>query len=121
MREIQKISITDMAAENIKELITNGEYRPGQKLPTEAISVKCSALAVPASVKRYEFYQALGYVTIKSGKGTFVSEKMPGQATEQWYEADDAQFSDFMEVRFAIEPLAIRLSSNVQRLRKLLN
>ncbi len=113
MREIQKISITDMAAENIKELITNGEYRPGQKLPTEANFCKMLGVSRTSVREALRILQALGYVTIKSGKGTFVSEKMPGQATEQWYEADDAQFSDFMEVRFAIEPLAIRLS--VQR------
>ena len=37
MKEIQKISITDMAAESIKELITSGKYIPGQKLPTEDV------------------------------------------------------------------------------------
>ncbi|MCI8505685.1 MAG: FadR family transcriptional regulator [Lachnospiraceae bacterium] len=111
MREIQRISITDAVVENVKELIESGEYEPGQKLPTEA--KLCEMLGVSRTSVREAFrvLQALGYVAIKAGKGAFVAEKKPSQGEKTlWYEADNAKFSDFMEVRYALEPLGVRLA-----------
>ncbi|MCD2493479.1 FadR family transcriptional regulator [Lacrimispora sp. NSJ-141] len=111
MKEIQKISITDMAAESIKELITSGKYIPGQKLPTEASFCQMLGVSRTSIREALRVLQALGFVTIKPGKGTFVSkQELPLASGSNWYDTEDAKFSDFMEVRFAIEPLAVRLS-----------
>ena len=111
MREIQRISITDAVVERVKELIESGECAPGQKLPTEARL--CEMLGVSRTSVREAFrvLQALGYVDIKAGKGAFAAEKRPepGEKTP-WYEDDNAKFSDFMEVRYAVEPLGVRLA-----------
>ncbi len=111
MREIQKISITNMVAENIRELIETGQYIPGQKLPTEAGFCQMWGVSRTSIREALRILQALGYVDIKPGKGSFVSEQPFLQKSQKnWYESENAQFSDFMEVRFAIEPLAVRLS-----------
>lgn len=111
MKEIQKISITDMVAENIKELISTGKYAPGEKLPTEASFCQMLGVSRTSVREALRILQALGYVTIKPGKGTFAAAQEPLQGSESnWYDTEDAEFSDFMEVRFAIEPLAVRLS-----------
>lgn len=113
MKEIQRISITDAVVENIKESIENGEYNPGQKLPTEA--KLCAMLGVSRTSVREAFrvLQAIGYVVIKPGRGAFVAEKQPSseENARQWYEADNARFSDFMEIRYAVEPLGARLAA----------
>ncbi len=111
MKEIQRISITDAVVESMKELIESGEYEAGQKLPTEA--KLCEMLKVSRTSVREAFrvLQALGYVVIKAGKGAFVAEKKPGLGEKAlWYEADNVEFSDFMEVRYAVEPLGVRLA-----------
>ena len=65
MKEIQKISITDMVAENIKELISTGKYAPGEKLPTEASFCQMLGVSRTSVREALRILQALGYVTIK--------------------------------------------------------
>lgn len=111
MREIQKISITNMVAENIRELIETEQYNPGQKLPTEAGFCQMWGVRRTSVREALRILQALGWVDIRPGKGSFVSDRPFLQKSQKnWYDSENAQFSDFMEVRFAIEPLAVRLS-----------
>ena len=110
MKEIRRISVTDTVVERIQELIDSGEYEPGQKLPTE--SNLCENLKVSRTSVReaMRMLQALGYVDILPGKGAYVAEyqKIPNHSN--WYDIENARFNDFMEVRMAIETLAVRLS-----------
>ncbi len=111
MREIQRISITDAVVATIKEAVETGEYARGQKLPTEA--VLCSEMKVSRTSVReaLRVLQALGYVTIKPGKGAFVSETAAEtQTIKPWYGTEGVQYSDFMEVRLVLETLAVRLA-----------
>ena len=109
MREIQRISIADAVAENIKNLICSGKYQVGQKLPTE--SKLCEELKVSRTSVREAFrlLQAQGYVELRPGKGAFVADFLTGQQVN-WFELDDAKYKDYMEVRVAIETLAVRLA-----------
>ena len=111
MKAIHRVSITDAVVESIKESIESGEYQVGAKLPTEAglcAEMKVSRTSVREAIR---VLQALGYITIKPGKGAFVSEQalLPKNA-KPWYEAEGAEYSDFMEVRFVLETLAVRLA-----------
>ena len=55
--------------------------------------------------------QTLGYVTLVPGKGAFVADLKPSDGGEEnWFDVENVQFYDFMEVRMAIETLAVRLS-----------
>ena len=110
MKEIQRISVTNMVAENIRELIETGKYLPGEKLPTEAGFCQMWGVSRTSIREALRILQALGYVAVKPGKGAFVAEEPLSQKQKDWYETENAEFSDFMEVRFAIEPLAVRLS-----------
>lgn len=109
MKEIQRISIADAVAESIKDLICSGKCQVGQKLPTEA--KLCEELRVSRTSVREAFrlLQAQGYVEIRPGKGAFVADFQTGQQVN-WFEVDDAKYNDYMEVRVAIETLAVRLA-----------
>lgn len=110
MREIQRISITDSVVDSIRELITSGEYKAGDKLPTEmnlCASLKVSRTCVREALR---VLQALGYVDMLPGKGAFVAEPKSNEQEKSWYDVENPNFYDFMEVRMAIETLAIRLS-----------
>ena len=110
MREIQRISVTDAVVDNIRELISSKEYKVGEKLPTEM--TLCSDLKVSRTCVReaLRVLQALGYVEILPGKGAFVAEPQKKTAESNWYDVDKLMFQDLMEVRMAIETLAVRLS-----------
>lgn len=111
MKEIQRISITDAVVATIREAIEAGEYAQGEKLPAEA--VLCSEMKVSRTSVReaLRVLQALGYVVIKPGKGAFVSEMTAdSQSIRPWYEAESVEYTDFMDVRFVLETLAVRLA-----------
>lgn len=109
MREIQRISITDAVVDSIKEMIETEEYKVGEKLPAE---VKlCEMLAVSRTSVReaIRVLQALGYVENRPGKGAFVAANHKEEIAP-WYDVENPQFTDFMEVRMAMETLAVRLA-----------
>lgn len=109
MREIQRISITDAVVDSIKEMIETEEYKVGEKLPAEA--KLCEMLGVSRTSVReaIRVLQALGYVENKPGKGAFVAANHRTEAAP-WYDVENPQFTDFMEVRMATETLAVRLA-----------
>lgn len=109
MKEIQRISITEAVAERIKDLICSEQFKIGEKLPTE--TRLCEELKVSRTSVREAFrlLQAQGYVEIKPGRGAFVADFQTNQQLN-WFEVDDAKYKDYMEVRIAIEILAVRLS-----------
>lgn len=115
MREIQRISITDAVVDSIKEMIETEEYKVGEKLPAEA--KMCEMLGVSRTSVReaIRVLQALGYVESRPGKGAFVAANHKEETT-LWYDVENPQFSDFMEVRMAVETLAVRLA--VERARE---
>lgn len=110
MKEIRRISIADEVVENIKEMIENGEYSNGDRIPTEmelCEKMKVSRTSVREAIR---VLQALGYVEIRPGKGTFVSNEKIHTDVVNWYDVADAQYFDFMEVRMALEELSVRLA-----------
>lgn len=109
MREIQRISITDAVVDNIKEMIENKEFQVGEKLPAEAKFCEMFGVSRTSVREAFRVLQALGYVENRPGKGAFVAANHI-QDTTPWYEVGNAQFTDFMEVRMAIETLAVRLA-----------
>lgn len=111
MKAIQRISVTDSVVENIKEAIETGEYALGQKLPTEATLCKEMRVSRTSVREALRVLQALGYVTVKPGKGAFASETLAvPKSVKLWYGTEMIEYSDFMEVRLMVETHAVRLA-----------
>jgi GntR family transcriptional repressor for pyruvate dehydrogenase complex len=109
---IEKISITDEVVKRIRDLIKSGDYAVGEKLPTE-MELR-DQLGVGRSTIREAFrvLQALGLIELKAGRGAFVKEYKDTtyETIKNWFVKKEAELSDLMEVRMAIEPLAVKLS-----------
>lgn len=111
MKPIERISITDSVVESIKELIISGEYQVDDKLPAE--QKLCEELGVSRTSVReaLRVLQALGYVKMLPGKGAFVARNtLINDAEKDWFEDGDSGYLEFMEVRLALEPVAVRLA-----------
>ena len=111
MKAIQRMSITDSVVADIKEMIMSGEYKIGEKLPTEM--KLCDQMGVSRSCVReaIRVLQAIGYVEIRPGKGAFVANYQKSTDNSSlWYDVEGVKFYDFMEVRMAIETLSVRLA-----------
>ena len=120
MKEIQRVSITDAVVSALQDMIESGEYKVGEKMPTEA--ELCGTLKVSRTSVReaLRVLQAMEYVEIRPGKGAFVADFRV--RNNNWYDVEDAKFYDFMEVRQAIETLSVRLSverATAQQVREL--
>ena len=73
-RKISKISVVDQVADEMKEKIVSGEWKPGDKLPSE------SDIAQMYGVNRLSVRMALqklgtlGIIETRVGEGSFVQE-----------------------------------------------
>lgn len=111
MKAIQRMSITDSVVADIKEMIMSGEYKIGEKLPTEM--KLCDQMGVSRTCVReaIQVLQAIGYVEIRPGKGAFVANYQKSTDNSSlWYDVEGVKFYDFMEVRMAIETFSVRLA-----------
>ncbi len=111
MKAIQRMSITDSVVADIKEMIMSGEYKIGEKLPTEMKLRDQMSVSRTCVREAIRVLQAIGYVEIRPGKGAFVANYQKSTDNSSlWYDVEGVIFYDFMEVRMAIETLSVRLA-----------
>lgn len=112
MKSITKVSIIDSVIITIKELIMSGNVSIGEKLPTEREI--CEQLNVSRSTVREAFraLQTMGLVEIVHGKGAYVASNYETNLSNvsNWFVENEVQVADLMEIRLAMEPLAIKLA-----------
>ena len=108
MKEIQRVSLTDEVVNQLRDMISNGDYKPGEKLPTEA--VLCDSFGVSRTTIReaMRILQTLGFVENRPGKGAFVADRSTASVTLNG--SMDYQFKDYMQVRMAVELFAVRIA-----------
>lgn len=108
MEPVRRVPIVQQVENRILQLIEDGTYSPGEKLPVE--KDLCQQMSVGRGTVREAFrlLQARGYVEIKPGRGAFVAEYIPdanGGALE-WLIQNEATLRDAIEIRYDLEPLA---------------
>lgn len=70
---IQKKSLADMIAETLKQQITEGTYRAGDKLPTEPELMKTFGVGRSSVREAVKLLVNMGVVRVQQGSGTFVA------------------------------------------------
>lgn len=113
MIRIAKVSVIEQVIKQLQELITSGEYDVGDKLPAEM--ELCRELGVSRSTVReaYRMLNAYGMVEIKPGRGAFVQQLhryTDHEGVRAWFIENEANLFELMEVRMAVEPIAVRLA-----------
>ena len=107
MKQSRSYSIS----ETVRERIAQGVYSLGEKLPTEqALSREFSA-GRSTIREAMQLLKAKGLLSIRPGAGTVVISKNSDStgSMRQWLVENRDNLGDFMEVRVAIESLAVRL------------
>lgn len=129
IEKIQKVNVGEQVFEQIKQLILDGEWKSGDKLPSE------SELAGMFGVSRVTVRQALqklntmGLVETRLGSGTFVREVDAGSTMQELLPTAylSSSLEQIMEFRRIIDSesagLAARRSTEeeVEKLRKINN
>ena len=102
LKTISKRNISDVVYEQLMENLIAGEWKPGDKLPSEnelAAQLQVSRISVRSALQRLS---SLGLVESRQGEGTFVCEFSGAQYANNLiplvvFERSDMQ--DLMEVR----------------------
>lgn len=113
MQTIHKVSVVQQAADQIKEYIFSNNLQVGQKLPSE--KVLCEQLGIGRGSVReaLRVLSSTGYVIQQPGRGAFVmrtEEPNYDQDVITWFENNEVQINDYLEVRAVVEPLAAKLA-----------
>ncbi len=111
MKPLEKMSRTEKVLVSLKEYITSGQFSVGDKFSTE--NEIGGMLNVGRSTVReaYRILQALGYLEVKPGRGAFVAKinEEDKETVVEWFTEHGVEIMDFIDVRMAIEPLAVKL------------
>ena len=110
--ETEKIYLK--AVEQIVQLIREGRFKPGDKLPPERTVAEQMGISRPTVREAVAALEVIGVLEIKTGQGTFVTsadfEGLRSKAYSTFL--DERSPYEIMEVRKAIESYAATLAAN---------
>lgn len=102
-------SVASYLVENLKKRIENGEYEAGGKLPSEKMLAAEYSVGRSSVREALKMLQAENLIQIVKGKGSFVlSGEAQTKKMEQWYHSQTETFENLVEIREALECLAVR-------------
>lgn len=108
MEPINNVRLVDQVVQRLKDHIQNGDNQEGEKMPSE------TSLSDSLGVGRGTIREALrilsiqGYVALIPRRGAFIASKNP--TLSKWFQVNELELMNVLEVRFAIEPLAVSLA-----------
>ncbi|MET8567579.1 FadR/GntR family transcriptional regulator [Streptomyces sp. NPDC004783] len=102
--------VTDEAIEKIKAMIIDGELRPGERLPKEAVLAERLGLSRNSLREAVKALSLIRVLDVRQGDGTYVTSLEPGLLLDALgfvvdFHQDDTVL-DFLEVRRILEPAA---------------
>ena len=118
---IQKKSLADMIAETLKQQITEGTYRVGDKLPTEPELMKTFGVGRSSVREAVKLLVNMGVVRVQQGSGTFVA--VPSNNDDVNIKISTADRTELDEVRKILDiaivekAVARRTEKDIERMR----
>ena len=118
---IQKKSLADMIAETLKQQITEGTYRAGDKLPTEPELMKTFGVGRSSVREAVKLLVNMGVVRVQQGSGTFVA--VPSNNDDVNIKISTADRTELDEVRKILDiaivekAVARRTEKDIERMR----
>jgi GntR family transcriptional repressor for pyruvate dehydrogenase complex len=108
LKPIQKKRVSDMAIEQIRQLIAAGRLKPGDVLPSERkLMERLNISRVPVR-EALRVLEMMGVVEVKPGKGIYVTdpENSVFSPLRRWLSVQKETLIEHFEVRLLIEPRA---------------
>lgn len=112
MKPIEKVSVVRQAEDEIKKYILNDSVKIGDKLPPEKAFCEQMGIGRGSVREALRLLQAKGYLEIIQGRGAFVirKEELKEDDVATWFANNEVELKDVIEVRMAIEPIAVRFA-----------
>jgi len=103
---VKQPRISDIIVQRLEEMILEGTFKPGQRLPPERELAKQFEVSRPSLREAVQKLAARGLLVSRQGGGTFVSEDLGGSFSDPLLELfrthPEAQY-DLLEFRHALE------------------
>jgi GntR family transcriptional repressor for pyruvate dehydrogenase complex len=109
IRRVNKVSISEEIAQQILDLIANGDLVPGQRLPSERELCKNFGAARSSLREALRCLSIMGVLTARVGEGTSVATdggKFLGKIMEWRLITEKHDIEHLLEVRIALEGIA---------------
>jgi GntR family transcriptional repressor for pyruvate dehydrogenase complex len=106
IRPVTKISISEAIAQQIMDLIANGDLKPGQRLPSERDLCKDFGAGRSSLREALRCLSIMGVLNARVGEGTSVAldgEKFLGKIVEWRLITEKHDIENLLEVRIALE------------------
>lgn len=114
IQKINRITLTDQIVNQLQNLIESKHFIVGEKLPSE--SELCDKFGASRSTIReaLRVLAATGLIATKSGVGAFVCapQEISFSQVQQWFTEKHIELGELIELRTAIETLAMKLTIN---------
>ncbi|MFT4065528.1 FadR/GntR family transcriptional regulator [Paraburkholderia sp.] len=106
-----RLPVSHHAVETIQQLILNGTWRAGDRLPSQRDLAEQLNLSRNSLREALSVLETLGYLRIEPGRGVFVltAEQRQTQATREWRSAGKYALEEVYQMRYAIEGMAVML------------
>ena len=118
---IQKKSLADMIAETLKQQITEGTYRAGDKLPTEPELMKTFGVGRSSVREAVKLLVNMGVVRVQQGSGTFVAvPSINDDVNIKMITADRTELDEvrkILDIAIVEKAVARRTEKDIERMR----
>ncbi|MCW2904360.1 MAG: hypothetical protein JWO67_6625 [Streptosporangiaceae bacterium] len=105
---VRRLKVADSVAAQLKRLITRGEYKPGDKLPSERVLAEQFGVGRSSMREAIRMVEANGLLRTDHGVGVFV---VSNTNTSHLLVFDDFTVPELFEARMALEPEAASLAA----------
>ncbi len=105
-------TLSDEAADEIRHRIEAGEFREGERMPSERELAEQLGISRTVLRESLRGLEAGGYVYAQAGRGRFVADSQDRHKGEalltEWLRRHQTEFRDLVELRSVIEAQALR-------------
>lgn len=118
IRPVTKVSISEDIAQQIMDLISNGDLKPGQRLPAERDLCKNFNAGRSSLREALRCLSIMGVLDARVGEGTTVAVdgvKFMGKIVEWRLITERHDIEDLLEVRMALEGIAVAKVASLGR------
>jgi len=112
-KPLEHVRLSDVAVQQIREMITSGKLKPGTQLPPERDLVEQLGVSRSSVREALRILEGMGLLEVKPGLGTFVAADLESRSRTLWtnwlLEHKD-KVLDLLEAREALELRAALLA-----------
>jgi GntR family transcriptional repressor for pyruvate dehydrogenase complex len=115
-QKIESNRLSDEAVRQIRALIDQGTFKPGDKLPSERELIKELAVSRTSIREALRILEGLGLIEVRPGVGAYVLDRTEHDLAHVWKSlliSHKQEFIDLLEVREALETKAASLAAQM--------